>query len=65
MIFARFILGKFRFALVLCVLVGFVGPCGCSPEGAGSAPKLKGNKDELQKASQSGGANAPTKAKRR
>jgi hypothetical protein len=36
------------------LIAGVLGVAGCSPEGAGSAPKLKGSKDEIQKATQSG-----------
>ncbi len=36
--------------LLLCVLAFPAGlMVGCGPEGAGSAPKLKGSKDEIQK----------------
>lgn len=45
--FSRLILG-------FAILLGPSGMTGCSPEGAGSAPKLKGSKDEIQKATQSG-----------
>ena len=41
-------------ALSLAILLAGLGLTGCSPEGAGSAPKLKGSKDEIQKATQSG-----------
>jgi hypothetical protein len=47
------ILGKLGLASLLIVSVGLTG---CSPEGTNSAPKLKGSKDEIQKALQSGGA---------
>jgi hypothetical protein len=40
--------------LGVALAVGVLGMVGCSPEGAGSAPKLKGSKDEIQKATQSG-----------
>jgi hypothetical protein len=40
--------------LALAILLGVWGLAGCGPEGAGSAPKLKGSKDEIQKATQSG-----------
>jgi hypothetical protein len=51
--------------MVLVTLAGYVAVAGCGSEGAGSAPKLKGNKDEIQKALQSGGAKPDTGAKRR
>jgi hypothetical protein len=41
-------------ALASGPLLGFFVLSGCSPEGANSAPKLKGSKDEIQKATQSG-----------
>lgn len=40
--------------LTVCVVIGSLGLVGCSPDGTGSAPKLKGSKDEIQKATQSG-----------
>ncbi len=45
-----------RMTMVLMVVVAIgwgmmVGP-GCGSDGAGSAPKLKGSKDDIQKASQ-------------
>lgn len=54
-----------RSILGLATLVGAWGVCGCAPEGAGSAPKLKGSKDEIQKATQSGipGAKSPANKK--
>jgi hypothetical protein len=50
--------------LGLATLVGTCGLSGCGPEGEGSAPKLKGSKDEIQKASQSGVPGKPNAAKR-
>jgi hypothetical protein len=50
--------------MVLVTLAGYVVVAGCSSEGAGSAPKLKGSKDEIQKALQSGGAKPDKGAKR-
>jgi hypothetical protein len=56
-----------RAAVVVAVLAGYSGLAGCSQDWAESAPKLKGNKDEIQKALQSGGAkpNAKTKVRRK
>jgi hypothetical protein len=50
--------------LGLATLVGACGLSGCGPDGVGSAPKLKGSKDEIQKASQSGVPEKPGAAKR-
>jgi hypothetical protein len=63
--FDRGTFDKARRAMVVAMLAGCVIVAGCSPEGAGSAPKLKGNKDEIQKALQSGGAKPDKGAKRR
>lgn len=41
-------------AIGLAVLLGTLAAPGCSAEGEGSAPKLKGSKDEIQKSTQSG-----------
>jgi hypothetical protein len=55
-----------RPAVALVTLAGYVALAGCGgSEGAGSAPKLKGNKDEIQKALQSGGAKPDKGAKRK
>jgi len=61
----RGIVHRVRLAMVLITLAGYIVVAGCGSEGAGSAPKLKGNKDEIQKALQSGGAKPDTGAKRR
>jgi len=63
--FDRGMFERFRRAVVVFMLAGCVAVAGCSPEGTGSAPKLKGNKDEIQKALQSGGAKPDKGAKRR
>jgi hypothetical protein len=65
MMLVRLLAGKVRLAVVVAILGSYASVSGCSPEGTNSAPKLKGNKDELQKATQSGGANLAPKAKRR
>jgi hypothetical protein len=54
-----------RAVVVIAALVGYSGLAGCSQDGSGSAPKQKGNKDEIQKALQSGGAKPNAKAKGR
>ena len=57
---------RFRAGVVVVLLAGYCSLSGCGAEGEGSAPKQKGNKDEIQKALQSGGADkAKTRAKRR
>jgi hypothetical protein len=61
--FDRLLCRRVRLALVLGVVVGFTGQSGCSPEGTNSAPKMKGSKDEIQKALQSGGARPDAKSK--
>jgi hypothetical protein len=63
--FDRGMFDRARLAMVVVMLAGCVVVAGCGSEGAGSAPKLKGNKDEIQKALQSGGAKPDTGAKRR
>jgi hypothetical protein len=50
--------------LGLAILVVACGLPGCGTEGAGSAPKLKGSKDEIQKASQSGVPEKPGATKK-
>ena len=50
--------------LGLATLVGACGLSGCGAEGEGSAPKLKGSKDEIQKASQSGVPEKPGSARK-
>jgi len=58
---------RLRAGVVFVILAGYCGLSGCSSDGTESAPKLKGSKDEIQKALQSGGAKPNTKgrAKRR
>ncbi len=50
--------------LGLTTLVGACGLSGCAPEGVSSAPKLKGSKDDIQKASQSGVPEKPGGARK-
>jgi hypothetical protein len=57
--------GTFRIAIVAAALVGYAAVSGCSPEGTNSAPKLKGNKNEIQKELQSGSAKPGAAAKTR
>ena len=63
--FDRGVFCRIRLAVVLATLTGYVAVAGCNPEGTASAPKLKGNKDEIQKALQSGGAKPDKSAKKR
>ena len=57
---------RFRAGVIVVLLAGYLGLMGCAQEGEGSAPKQKGNKDDIQKALQSGGADkAKARAKRR
>jgi hypothetical protein len=57
----RFFIDRVRLAFASGIVLGLLGSSGCGPEGVGSAPKLKGSKDEIQKAYQSGkpGAKRP------
>jgi len=63
--FDRGMSDRARRATVVVMLAGCVVVAGCGSEGAGSAPKLKGNKDEIQKALQSGGAKPDKRTNRR
>jgi hypothetical protein len=54
-----------RAAVVAGILVGYSGLPGCSSGEYEVAPKLKGSKDEIQKALQSGGAKPGGKVKGR
>ena len=52
-----------RIAIVIGFLAGYPALPGCSRGEYEVAPKLKGSKDEIQKALQSGGAKANVKGK--